>query len=237
MNRPAIWSEQKEILFEDNHLLVLNKTAGTLVQGDETGDEPLSAKAAEYLRLKYKKPGNAFIGVCHRIDRPVTGIVVLAKTSKALSRLNEMFRDNQMHKTYWALVGKAPEPSEGTLVHWLLKDPMRNVTKAYAQKHVQGQRAELHYKTLAQAGHRYLLEINPITGRPHQIRVQLSTGLGTPITGDVKYGAMAPLPDISIALHARRLQFKHPVTQQEMTIEAPLPDADVWNPVRELVLT
>ncbi|UYZ59155.1 RluA family pseudouridine synthase [Hymenobacter latericus] len=236
MNRPAIWSEQKEILFEDNHLLVLNKTAGTLVQGDETGDEPLSSKAAEYLRLKYKKPGNAFVGVCHRLDRPVTGVVVLAKTSKALSRLNEMFRDNHMHKTYWALVGKAPQQSEGTLVHWLVKDPMRNVTKAYPQKHQQGQRAELHYKVLAQVGHRYLIEVNPITGRPHQIRVQLATGLGTPITGDVKYGAMAPLPDLSIALHARRLRFKHPVTQQEMDVTAPLPDAEVWNPVRELEL-
>ncbi|RAK67096.1 RluA family pseudouridine synthase [Hymenobacter edaphi] len=232
MNRPAIWSEQKEILFEDNHLLIVNKTAGTLVQADETRDEPLSVKAAEYLRLKYKKPGNAFIGVCHRIDRPVSGIVVLAKTSKALSRLNEMFRDNHMHKTYWALVGKAPQTMEGTLVHWLVKDPMRNVTKAYPQKHQQGQRAELNYKVLGQVGHRYLLEVNPITGRPHQIRVQLSTGLGTPITGDVKYGAMAPLPDLSIALHARRLQFKHPVTQQEMDIVAPLPDAEVWDPIR-----
>ncbi|MCR5888862.1 RluA family pseudouridine synthase [Hymenobacter sp. J193] len=228
MNRPNLWSEQKEILFEDNHLLIINKPAGLLVQGDATGDEPLSAKAEEYLRFKYKKPGAAFIGVAHRLDRPVSGVVALAKTSKALSRLNELFRDNKVHKTYWALTGKRPEPESGHLTHWLVKDPIRNTTKAYPERHSQGLKADLDYEVLGQAGNRWLVQVNPITGRPHQIRVQLSTGLGTPIVGDVKYGFLAPLPDVSIALHARRLEFQHPVTKEEMRFEAPLPDMPHW---------
>ena len=228
MNRPNLWSEQKEILFEDNHLLVINKPAGLLVQGDATGDEPLSAKAEEYLRFKYKKPGAAFVGVAHRIDRPVSGIVILAKTSKALSRLNEMFRDNKIHKTYWALTGKCPEPTSGHLTHWLVKDPIRNTTKAYSERHGQGLKSDLDYQVLGQAGNRWLLQVNPITGRPHQIRVQLSTGLGTPIVGDVKYGFLAPLPDVSIALHARQLELQHPVTKEEMVLVAPLPDMPHW---------
>ncbi|HEX8348600.1 MAG TPA: RluA family pseudouridine synthase [Hymenobacter sp.] len=233
MNRPNLWSEQNEILFEDNHLLILNKPAGMLVQGDATGDEPLSAKAAEYLRFKYKKPGAAFIGVAHRLDRPVSGVVAMAKTSKALSRLNEMFRDNTVHKTYWALVGKLPEAEKGHLVHWLVKDPIRNVTKAYPTAHSQGLKAELDYEVLGQAGNRYLIQVNPITGRPHQIRVQLATGLGTPIVGDVKYGFLAPLPDVSIALHARRLELSHPVTKEPMKFEAPVPDMAHWEAAKE----
>ena len=232
MNRPNLWSEGREILFEDNHLLVINKPAGILVQGDATGDEPLSKKAAEYLRFKYKKPGEAFVGVCHRIDRPVSGIVVLAKTSKALSRLNELFRDNKMHKTYLALTGKPPVPEAGKLVHWLVKDGIRNVTKAYPALHTQGQKSELHYELLGAVGNRFLLKINPITGRPHQIRVQLATGLGTPIVGDVKYGFLNPLPDISIALHARQLELQHPVTKEALTLVAPLPDAPHWDATR-----
>jgi len=232
VNRPNLWSEQNEILFEDNHLLVINKPAGILVQGDETGDEPLSKKAEEYLKFKYKKPGAAFVGVCHRIDRPVSGIVILAKTSKALSRLNEMFRDNQVKKTYWALTGKPPVPEQGTLVHWLVKDTMRNVTKAYAERHTQGQRSELSYQLLGPAANRYLLQVNPVTGRPHQIRVQLSTGLGLPIVGDVKYGFLNPLPDVSIALHARQLEIQHPVTKEPLKLVAPLPDAPHWDAAR-----
>ena len=232
VNRPNLWSEQNEILFEDNHLLVINKPAGILVQGDETGDEPLSKKAEEYLKFKYKKPGAAFVGVCHRIDRPVSGIVILAKTSKALSRLNEMFRDNQVKKTYWALTGKPPVPEQGTLVHWLVKDTIRNVTKAYAERHTQGQRSELSYQLLGPAANRYLLQVNPVTGRPHQIRVQLSTGLGLPIVGDVKYGFLNPLPDVSIALHARQLEIQHPVTREPLKLVAPLPDAPHWDAAR-----
>ncbi len=234
VNRPNLWSEQNEILFEDNHLLVINKPAGILVQGDETGDEPLSKKAEEYLKFKYKKPGAAFVGVCHRIDRPVSGIVILAKTSKALSRLNEMFRDNQVKKTYWALTGKPPVPEQGTLVHWLVKDTIRNVTKAYSERHTQGQRSELSYELLGPAANRYLLQVNPVTGRPHQIRVQLSTGLGIPIVGDVKYGFLNPLPDVSIALHARQLEIQHPVTKEALKFVAPLPDAPHWDGARAL---
>ena len=235
MNRPNLWSEGREILFEDNHLLVINKPAGLLVQGDATGDEPLSNKAAEYLRFKYKKPGAAFVGVAHRIDRPVSGIVVLAKTSKALSRLNEMFRDGQMQKTYLALTGKPPVPEAGKLLHWLVKDPIRNVTRAYDKAHTQGLRSELEYELLGPVANRYLLKINPLTGRPHQIRVQLATGLGTPIVGDVKYGFLNPLPDVSIALHARQLTMKHPVTKELLTLVAPLPDAPHWDATRALL--
>ena len=236
MNRPNIWAEGREIIFEDNHLLVINKPAGLLVQGDATGDEPLSNKAAEYLRFKYKKPGAAFVGVAHRIDRPVSGVVVLAKTSKALSRLNEMFRDSQMTKTYWALTGRPPVPESGALVHWLVKDTIRNVTKAYPEKHAQGLRSELRYELLGPAANRFLLKINPVTGRPHQIRTQLATGLGTPIVGDVKYGFIAPLPDVSIALHARQVKLQHPVTKEAMTFVAPLPDAPHWDAARALFI-
>ena len=235
MNRPNLWSEQEEILFEDNHLLVINKPAGILVQGDETGDEPLSKKAEEYLKFKYKKPGAAFVGVCHRIDRPVSGIVILAKTSKALSRLNEMFRDNLVKKTYWALTGKPPLAESGTLVHWLVKDPIRNVTKAYPERHTQGQRSELSYQVLGPAANRQLLQVNPVTGRPHQIRVQLATGLGTPIVGDVKYGFLNPLPDVSIALHARQLEIQHPVTKEPLVLVAPLPAAPHWDAARAYI--
>ena len=232
MNRPNLWSEEQEILFEDNHLLIINKPAGLLVQGDATGDEPLSAKAAEYLRFKYKKPGAAFVGVAHRLDRPVSGVVALAKTSKALSRLNELFRDNKVHKTYWALVGKVPDPLQGHLTHWLVKDPIRNVTKAYPTRHPQGQKSDLDYEVLGQAGNRWLLQVNPVTGRPHQIRVQLATGLGTPIVGDVKYGFLSPLPDVSIALHARQLELLHPVTKEPMCFQAPLPEVEHWDAAR-----
>jgi 23S rRNA pseudouridine1911/1915/1917 synthase len=172
------------------------------------------------------------VGVCHRIDRPVSGIVILAKTSKALSRLNEMFRDNQVKKTYWALTGKPPVPEHGTLIHWLVKDTIRNVTKAYSERHTQGQRSELSYELLGPAANRYLLQVNPVTGRPHQIRVQLSTGLGIPIVGDVKYGFLNPLPDVSIALHARQLEIQHPVTKEPLKLVAPLPDAPHWDAAR-----
>ncbi len=222
-----------EVLFEDNHVLAVNKPAGLLVHGDDTGDTTLADIAREYIREKYNKPGNVFVGVVHRLDRPVSGVVILAKTSKALARLNELFRNKKTEKTYWAVVRKRPQPEQGTLVHWLVKDSARNTTKAYAKENIQGLRSELHYKLWHASDTSYLLEVNPITGRPHQIRVQLAS-LHCPILGDLRYGAAKPLPDKSIALHARQLQFEHPILKTVITVQAPLPASVVWSPFRHL---
>lgn len=216
-----------DILYEDNHLLVVNKPAGLLVQGDATGDLTLPDLAREYLREKYNKPGNIFVGVVHRLDRPVSGVVVLAKTSKALTRMNELFRSNKTVKTYLALSLRRPQQQEARLVHWLVKDSERNITKAFAAEKPNSQRAELRYKLLAQRENYYLIQVNPVTGRPHQIRVQLASQ-SSPIVGDVKYGAPALLPDKRIALHAYQLEFEHPVQKTPMKIKAPLPDVNPW---------
>ncbi|MBB6612305.1 RluA family pseudouridine synthase [Pontibacter sp. Tf4] len=217
------------VLFEDNHVLVVNKPAGLLVHGDETGDVTLADLAKEYIREKYNKPGNVFIGVVHRLDRPVSGVVLLAKTSKALTRLNELFRSKKTRKIYWAVTLNKPQQESGTLVHWLVKDASRNVTKAFAKENAAGARSELNYRLLAFKQGRYLLEVNPITGRPHQIRVQLAS-MRCPIAGDLKYGAPTPLPDKSIALHARELHFEHPTLKTTITVSAPLPATPVWKP-------
>ncbi|TPE44678.1 RluA family pseudouridine synthase [Pontibacter mangrovi] len=222
-----------DVLFEDNHVLVVNKPAGLLVHGDETGDVTLADLAKEYIREKYNKPGNVFVGVVHRLDRPVSGVVLLAKTSKALTRLNELFRSKKTVKTYWAVVQNRPKQEQGNLVHWLVKDSSRNVTKAFAKENAAGSRSELNYRLLSVQQGKYLLEVNPITGRPHQIRVQLSS-MHCPILGDLKYGAAQPLPDKSIALHARRLQFTHPTLKTQITVSAPPPAAPVWAPFRQL---
>ncbi|PTX19541.1 ribosomal large subunit pseudouridine synthase D [Pontibacter mucosus] len=222
-----------DILFEDNHVLVVNKPAGLLVHGDETGDVTLADLAKEYIREKYNKPGNVFVGVVHRLDRPVSGVVLLAKTSKALARLNELFRSKKTIKTYWAVVQNRPRQEQGNLVHWLVKDSSRNVTKAFAKENPSGARSELNYTLLTSQQGKNLLEVNPITGRPHQIRVQLAS-MQCPILGDLKYGAPQPLPDKSIALHARSLRFTHPTLKTEVAVSAPLPDAPVWNPFRHL---
>ena len=220
-----------EVLYEDNHVLAVNKPAGLLVHGDETGDTTLADLAKAYIKEKYNKPGNVFVGVVHRLDRPVSGVVLLAKTSKALARLNELFRSKKTQKTYWAVVQHRPPQEEGTLVHWLVKDSSRNITKAYAKENKSGQRSELHYKLLqAQQGF-YLLEVSPITGRSHQIRVQLAS-MRCPILGDLKYGAPQPLPDKSIALHARQLQFEHPTLKTQVTVSAQPPQNAVWAPFR-----
>jgi len=216
-----------EVLFEDNHVLAVNKPAGLLVHGDETGDTTLADLAKEYIKQKYNKPGNVFVGVVHRLDRPVSGVVLLAKTSKALARLNELFRSKKTQKTYWALVQNRPPQEQGTLVHWLIKDSSKNITKAYAKENRSGQRSELHYKLLQAQQEKYLLEVNPITGRSHQIRVQLAS-MRCPIAGDLKYGAPQPLPDKSIALHARQLQFEHPTLKTPVTVSAPPPPNAVW---------
>jgi 23S rRNA pseudouridine1911/1915/1917 synthase len=221
-----------EILYEDNHLIVVNKRAGVLVQGDETGDVPLSELVKEYLREKYQKPGNIFAGVVHRLDRPVSGVVVLAKTSKALSRMNALFRENKVRKTYWALVSRRPPAEAATLVHWLEKDEARNITKASPRETRHGLRSELRYELAGEVNGIYLLRVYPVTGRSHQIRAQLAS-MQCPIVGDLKYGAPHPLPDKSICLHARHLSFEHPVRKEPLQVSAPLPALAAWRPFQE----
>lgn len=215
------------IIFEDNHLLVVNKSPGVLVQGDVTGDIPLVELAKVYVKEKYNKPGDVFLGVVHRLDRPVSGVVVLARTSKALERMNELFRERETTKTYWAIVRNKPSQPEGTLIHWLTKDEKKNKTTAFKKETVGALRSELNYKIIGTAEGHWLLEINPVTGRSHQIRVQLAS-MGCVITGDVKYGDDHPNEDGSIYLHARKLSFIHPVKKELMTFEAPVPSTGMW---------
>src|ERR1700743_2474815 len=197
-----------DILYEDNHLIAVNKRAGDIVQGDDTGDESLEDKVKKYIAHKYSKPNGAFLGVVHRLDMPVSGVILFAKTSKALERINQLFKGREMHKTYYAVVRNKPYPEAGNLVHWLVKNPQKNVTKAH-DKEVQGSlRSELNYKLIGELNGYHLIEVDPVTGRPHQIRVQLST-LGCPIVGDNKYGYPRGSLRKSISLHARRLEFLH----------------------------
>jgi len=217
-----------EILFEDNHLIAVNKKPSEIVQGDKTGDEPLSEKVKQYIREKYNKLGEAYLGVAHRIDRPVSGVVIFAKTSKALSRLNEMFRDKEVKKTYWAVVKNKPNPESGHLVHYLKKNEQKNMSRAY-DKEIEGSlKSELDYKILFSSDNYHLLELNPQTGRHHQIRVQLSA-IACPIKGDVKYGFKRGNDDASIHLHARQTEFIHPVKKESITIIANPPDEVLWN--------
>lgn len=213
--------------FEDNHLIIVNKPAGVLVQGDHTGDKTLADYVKDYIKEKYNKPGAVFLGTVHRIDRPVSGLVIFAKTSKALERMNKMFRDQKIYKTYWALVKRRPREKSGKLTHWLRKDPEKNVTKAYEEEKSKTLRAELDYKVMGKMNDHYMLQVNPRTGRPHQIRVQLST-IGSPIRGDLKYGFRRPNEDKSICLHARKLHFIHPVKNEPVTVVGSLPEYEFW---------
>ena len=211
-----------QILYEDNHIIIVNKAPGEIVQGDKTGDTPLSELLKQYMKDKYHKPGNVFCGVVHRIDRPVGGLVIFAKTSKALERLNRMLRDGMIHKTYWALVERKPENPEGTLRNYLKSDGRINKTFISSQKDPEAKESILNYKTIANGDRYSILEIELLTGRKHQIRAQLSA-IGNPIKGDIKYGAKRSNPDGSISLLARKIEFIHPVSGQRIALEAPIP--------------
>ena len=210
-----------QVVYEDNHIIIVNKQSGAIVQGDKTGDTPLSEFVKEYIRVKYQKPGNVFLGVTHRLDRPVSGLVVFARTSKALSRLNEMFRKGEIHKTYWAVVEQAPLHEEGTLTHWMVRNEKQNKSYAYNTEKPDSKKAILNYRVLARGIKYTLLEINLLTGRHHQIRCQLAA-MGCPIKGDLKYGARRSNPDGSISLLSRRIEFIHPVSKENIKVEAPL---------------
>lgn len=216
------------ILYEDNHLIAVNKTCRDIVQGDKTGDMPLSEKLKAWLKVKYNKPGNVFIGVTHRLDRPVSGVVLFAKTSKALARLNEMFRLGEVRKTYWAIVKNKPAADEGELVHWLMRNEKQNKSYAYDTERPGSKKAVLHYRLIGRSQNYYLLEVDLKTGRHHQIRCQLAK-MGCPIKGDLKYGFPRSNPDGSISLHARSIRFIHPVSKQLIEVEAPLPPGNLWN--------
>jgi 23S rRNA pseudouridine1911/1915/1917 synthase len=217
------------VLYEDNHLIAVNKTCSEIVQGDKTGDTPLSETLAQWLKTKYNKPGNVFVGVAHRLDRPVSGLVLFAKTSKALTRLNAMFRESEVKKTYWAIVRKRPPQDAGELVHYLVRNEKQNKSYAYDTEKPNSKKAILSYQIIGQSDRYYLLEIDLQTGRHHQIRCQLAK-MGCPIRGDLKYGYERSNPDGGISLHARRAQFVHPVSKENIEIEAPTPENEaLWN--------
>lgn len=217
-----------EVLYEDNHIIAVNKKPSDIVQGDKTGDKPLSEFVKDYIKKKYKKPGDVYLGVAHRLDRPVSGVILFARTSKALSRLNEMFREKKVQKTYWAIVKNKPQNYNDTLVHFLLKNQAKNKSKAFSREVNHALRSELNYKLIKSLDKYYLLEVSPKTGRHHQIRVQLSK-IGSPIKGDVKYGFDRTNKNASIHLHARKIDFIHPVKKESITIVAPTPKDVLWN--------
>ena len=221
-------SQNLQILYEDNHLIAVNKRPGDIVQGDKTGDIPLSEIVKTYIKEKYNKPGNVYLGVAHRLDRPTSGVVVFAKTSKALPRLNKLFADKEAKKTYWAVVKNKPTKTSDTLTHWLKRNTKQNKSYANIKEVNESKKAVLDYIIIKKLDHYFLLEIDLKTGRHHQIRAQLAA-LGCPIKGDLKYGFDRSNKDGSIHLHARELKFVHPVKKTELKIIAPVPNDPVWN--------
>ncbi|MFX0556877.1 RluA family pseudouridine synthase [Maribacter sp. CXY002] len=227
-NKQHSTKDNLQVLFEDNHIIIINKRPGDIVQGDKTGDTPLSEVVKKYLKDKYHKPGNVYLGVVHRLDRPTSGIVLFARTSKALPRLNKLFADKEAKKTYWAIIKKAPETPEGTLVNWLKRNPKQNKSYAHSNEVPDSKKAILDYRILKKLDRYFLLEIDLKTGRHHQIRSQLS-GIGCPIKGDLKYGFDRSNANGSIHLHARKLSFNHPVSKELVTVVAPLPKDPIWD--------
>ena len=219
-----------KVLYEDNHVIIVSKSPGEIVQGDKTGDTPLSETVKAYIKEKYAKPGDVFLGVVHRLDRPVSGVVVFARTSKALARLNEMFRVGSVQKTYWAIVQNEPKEPEATLTHYLLRNEKQNKSYAYDHERPQAKRAVLDYRVIGHSDRYHLLEVHLHTGRHHQIRCQLAA-IGCPIRGDLKYGAPRSNPDGSISLHARSVSFEHPVSHKQISVEAPPPDHPLWQAI------
>jgi 23S rRNA pseudouridine1911/1915/1917 synthase len=224
-----------EVLYEDNHIIAINKRPGDIVQGDKTGDAPLSDFVKQYIKVTANKPGEVFLGTVHRIDRPVSGIVLFAKTSKALARLNEMFQKKEITKTYWAVVKNKPPQDAGKLEHFLLKDETKNKSKAHINQVKNSLPSVLEYKVIASSDKYFLLEVNPHTGRHHQIRAQLAA-MGCPIKGDVKYGFDRTNDNASIHLHARSIHFMHPVKKEIITIEAKPPQDNLWNAFLKLII-
>ncbi len=215
------------VVYEDNHIIVVNKSPSEIVQGDKTGDTPLSETVKQYLKEKYNKPGNVYLGVTHRLDRPVSGLVIFAKTSKALPRLNEMFKNGEVKKTYWAIVKTLPAQTEAEVVHYLVRNEKQNKSYAYPKEVPNSKKAILNYRLIGQSDNYYLLEVDLKTGRHHQIRCQLAK-IGSPIKGDLKYGFPRSNPDGSICLHARKVSFIHPVSKEKIELEAPVPEGKLW---------
>ena len=219
-----------KIVYEDNHVISASKRSGEIVQGDKTGDRTLADDVKEYIKEKYAKPGNVFLGVTHRLDRPVWGLVVFAKTSKALARLNDMFRNGEVHKTYWAICQNAPAEPEATLTHWITRNEKQNKSYAYDREVPGSKKAVLHYRTISRSERYTLVEIELMTGRHHQIRCQLAK-IGCPIKGDLKYGARRSNPDGSISLLARKVEFIHPVSKERICVESQVPDDNLWREI------
>ena len=232
-----------EVVYEDNHIIIVNKKSGEIVQGDKTGDVPLSDTVKAYIKERYQKPGEVFLGVVHRLDRPVSGLVVFARTSKALTRLNKMFAEGQVHKTYWAIVEMRNESHStfniqhstfSEITHWLVRNEKQNKSYAYDHEVPHSKKAILRYRPIAQSDRYTLLEVNLLTGRHHQIRCQLAA-IGHPIKGDLKYGARRSNPDGSISLLSHRVEFIHPVSKENIVLESPLPEDNLWQTLKKLV--